>query len=82
MHVVSWWRASAGLDFSLEISEVGEEQTVEAPADAQPIEDLAGELGGLGAIPGGGAGGGVGELDPQCIQDAAGDPDAIQACLE
>ena len=82
---------SAGLDFSLEISEVGEEQTVEAPADAQPIEDLAGQLGGLGAIPGGvpspeipggGAGGGVGELDPQCIQDAAGDPDAIQACLE
>ncbi|MDX6585958.1 MAG: hypothetical protein QOI31_431 [Solirubrobacterales bacterium] len=77
---------SASLGFSLEISEVGEEQTIEAPADAQPIEDLAGELGGLGLIPGGGEipeiDGGGSSVDPDCISDAAGNPDEIQKCLE
>jgi len=81
---------SAGISFSVEISEVGEEQTIEAPADAKPINDLAGDLG--GAIPGlpggdvpeieGGGGAGLEGVDPQCIQEAAGDPDAIQECLE
>ena len=87
---------SASLGFSLELSDVGEEQTFEVPDDPQPIEDLAGELGGLGAIPGGtelpglgdsggdsgGGGGGGGGIDSDCIADAAGDPDAIQDCLE
>ncbi len=83
---------SASLGFSLELADVGEEQTFEAPDDPQPIRDLAKEFGGLGAIPGGselpglgsGSAGGTGggSLDPDCIQEAAGDPDAIQACLE
>ena len=84
---------SAAIGFSLELSEVGEEQTFEAPADPQPIEDLASEFGGLipggSAIPevpdsgsGGSGGGGVGNVDPDCISEAAGDPDAIQECLE
>lgn len=78
---------SASLGFSLELSDVGEEQTIEAPADALPIDDLAGELGGLGVIPGGGAEvpgieGVPDGVDPDCISDAAGDPDAIQECLE
>lgn len=88
---------SASIGFSLEISEVGEEQTFEAPSDPQPIEDLAGEFGLPGgipgaALPGGGEtdipggtspGGGVpGAPDPQCIADAAGDPAEIQKCLE
>ena len=81
---------SAGISFSVEIADVGEEQTIEAPADAKPIDDLAGDLGGaIPGLPGAGAeipevGGGAGleGVDPQCIQDAAGDPDAIQACLE
>ena len=84
---------SASLGFSLEISDVGSEQTVEAPADAQPIEDLAGELGGTvpGAdgglgLPGGDSelptGPGAGNLDPECISEAAGDPAEIQKCLE
>jgi hypothetical protein len=87
---------SASLSFSMEISDVGEDQTIDAPDDAQPIEDLAGELGipglpgaggGLG-FPGGdselpGAGGpGGGNLDPDCIAEAAGDPAEIQKCLE
>ncbi len=83
---------SASLGFSLELADVGEEQTFEVPDDPQPIRDLAKEFGGLGAIPGGselpglgsGSAGGTGggSLDPDCIQEAAGDPDAIQACLE
>jgi len=86
---------SASLGFSLELSEVGEEQTFEVPDDPQPIEDLAGEFGLPGGIPGaglpgagaelpGGSGGGSlpGAPDPDCIADAAGDPAAIQKCLE
>ncbi|MDQ3729999.1 MAG: hypothetical protein M3355_10465 [Actinomycetota bacterium] len=82
---------SAALSFSLEISDVGSDQTIEAPDDPQPIEDLAGEFG--AAIPGAGlglpggdselpAGPGGGTLDPDCITEAAGDPAAIQKCLE
>ncbi len=77
---------SASLGFSLELSDVGEEQTIEAPADPQPIEDIAGDLGGLGLVPGGSAVPGIegvpDGVDPDCISDAAGDPDAIQECLE
>ena len=80
---------SAGISFSVEIADVGEEQTIEAPADAKPINDLAGDLGGaIPGLPGGdvpeidGGGAGLEDVDPQCIQDAAGDPDAIQECLE
>jgi len=78
---------SAGISFSVEISEVGEEQTIEAPADPKSIDDLAGDLGGV-AIPGLSPsdtdieGSGLEEIDQQCIQDAAGDPDALQKCLE
>jgi hypothetical protein len=83
---------SASVGFNLELSDVGDEQTFEAPDDPQPIEDLAQQFGGLGAIPGGGAlpgldsgsagGGGTDSLDPECIQNAAGDPGEIQKCLE
>ena len=79
---------SAALGFSLELSDVGEEQSFEAPDNPKPIEDLVGGAGGIGSLPGlgaaagGGGGGGGASLDPDCIQEAAGDPDAIQACLE
>ena len=72
---------SAGVDsvdvsFSVEISDVGSEQTIEAPSDAKPLDELSGALGGLGlpgvggtgltpggtGIPGAGAGGGA--VDP------------------
>jgi hypothetical protein len=81
---------SASLGFSLELSDVGSEQTFEVPDDPKPIEDIAGELGGLGLVPGAGevpglgasgGGGGTGDIDPDCIANAAGDPDEIQKCL-
>lgn len=41
--------ASGGtFEFSLDLAEVGEEQTIEAPADARPLSELQGQLGGLG----------------------------------
>ena len=82
---------SASVDFSIEIADVGEEQTIEAPEDAKPIEDLASEFGipgipgagGVPELPGGGTGGGAaGDVDTDCIADAAGDPAEIQKCLE
>jgi len=53
---------SASIGFSLEISEAGEEQTFEEPSDPQPIEDLAGEFGLPGGIPGATLPGGGAEL--------------------
>jgi hypothetical protein len=57
---------SVDVHFSLRLSEVNEEQTIEAPTDARPIEDLLGQLGvdtgqldDLGALGGGGLGGGL-----------------------
>ena len=81
---------SASIGFSFELSDVGEEQTFEAPSDAKPIEDLASEFGLPGGIPGTGipggpelpGGGAAGTPDPDCIAEAAGDPDAITKCLE
>jgi len=57
---------SVDLGFSIGISAVNEEQTIEGPSDAQPIEDLLGQfgIGGIGGLEGlGGAGdlGGLGD---------------------
>ena len=58
---------SIDIDFGFEIGDINEEQTIEAPSDAQPLDELLGasglDLGGLGGastpeIPG--AGGGAG----------------------
>jgi hypothetical protein len=41
--------ASGGkLEFSLDLAEVNEEQTIEAPANPKPLSELQGSLGGLG----------------------------------
>ena len=40
------------LRFSVELSDVNGDQSVEAPADSRPIEDLTTQLGGLGALGG------------------------------
>lgn len=51
---------SINVDFAVEIAEMNEEQTIEAPADAKPIDELVGGLGGLGGLPGGLDTGGLG----------------------
>ena len=62
--------ASGGtFEFSLDLAEVGEEQTIEAPADAKPLSELQGALGGLG-------GGGATAPDP----GASGDSGSGESC--
>jgi hypothetical protein len=68
------------VSFSLRIGAINEDQTIEAPSNAQPIDELLkqlgvspGDLGGLGGLGGstGGGGGGNGDAYLQCIQQAA-----------
>lgn len=82
---------SASIAFSFEISDVGSEQSFEAPADPQPIEGLAEQfgasipgLGATGALPGSGSGSGSGPattIDPDCIAEAQTSAE-IEKCLE
>ncbi len=58
--------ASGGtFEFSLDLAEVGEDQTIEAPANPKPLSELQGSLGGLGGggttAPDPGASGGSGD---------------------
>jgi hypothetical protein len=77
---------TATLDLSLEISDVGAEQTFTAPENPKSIDDLAQQFGGLGAIPGATptvpGGSGTGSIDPDCIANAQGDANEIEKCLQ
>ena len=50
---------SLNLDFSLTLSELNEDQTIEAPKDAKPLNELLQQFG-AGALLGGGSGAGAG----------------------
>jgi len=77
------------ISFSVEIDGLNEEQTIEAPSSAKPIDELLSDvgidpstLGGLGATglgSSGGSGSGSGNSFEQCIQQAS-TPDEINAC--
>ena len=74
----------------MRLGAVNEDQEIEAPSDARPIEDLLAQLGvdpaalgglgalggGLGTTPGGGGGGGGGAAAP-----GGGDTDAYLDCV-
>jgi hypothetical protein len=55
---------SVDLSFSVELSDVNEDQTIEAPSGAKPIDELLQQFGGLGGLGGLGAlgGGDLGDL--------------------
>jgi hypothetical protein len=78
---------SVDFGLSVGISDVNESQTIEAPADAQPIEDLLGQFGvsGLGPLGGleglGGTGGGSG-LEGLEGAGGGGNSDAYLQCIE
>jgi len=85
------------IDFGISatLSGVNEDQTIEAPEGAKPIEDLLGQFGlsGLGPLSGGlggtsdlgggstGLGGSSADYQ-QCIQDAGTDAEAAAKCLD
>ena len=80
---------SVDVGFSVEIADLNQEQTIDAPTDAKPLSDLVGgaDLGALGGVPGLGAGGGSGGSGGsgsgdeylQCLNQAT-TPDEITAC--
>lgn len=78
---------SVEVGFSLRIAGVNEEQTIEAPSDAQPIEELLSQfgidpsaLGGLGALGGGLGGLGAGAAPP-AAGGGGGASDAYLECI-
>jgi hypothetical protein len=75
----------------LTLTDVNEEQDIDAPSDTKPITDLMPKLGGLfGAVSGAGLGGNpaaaggassaVSEAYVQCVNDAKGDAAKLNAC--
>jgi hypothetical protein len=48
---------SGTLSFSIEFADVGKPQTITAPASSKPLSELTSQLGGLGSVLGGAAGG-------------------------
>jgi hypothetical protein len=48
---------SGTLSFSIDFNDVGQPQTITAPANAKPLSDLTSQLGGLGGVLGGATGG-------------------------
>ena len=87
---------SGDLRFDMTLGAVNEDQAIEAPADAQPIEQLAqrfgGQVPGLGGAQGGAQGGQSGGTQApsgaqsseylQCVQEAGEDIVKLQACAD
>ncbi len=75
----------ADIDFDISLTDIGEDQTVEAPSDTKPLNDLLGQLGGLGGL--GALGGGSSGSSGSGSSGASGgvDQDAAQKytqCIE
>ena len=77
--------------FDLQLQEVNEDQTIEAPDDAKSFDELLGQLEGLGLGQLGSLGaavGGGGSATPNvdeysdCVQQAGGDNDKVRKCAD
>lgn len=87
---------SGQLALEITIADLGEDQEIEAPEGARPLDELLGQFG--GQLPGGGApeggvapeegaapegeGGGAATEYDRCLEQAGGDVGAIQECAE
>ena len=77
------------LRFDLQLLAVNEDQSIEAPGNARPFEELLEQveglgldgLGGLGGA-GGGAAPGIVEEYSKCVQQAGGDNDKVRKCAD
>ena len=83
-------RRTVDVRFDLQLQEVNEDQTIEAPDDAKSFEELLTQLegfglGDLGAL-GGGAGGGGEQPNvdeyADCVAQAAGDNEKVRKCAD
>ena len=78
------------LSFSIEFTNVGQPQSISAPANAKPISELTSKLGSLGSALGGASGSGTSSAAPgadaltkyaQCLQKAnSSKPAELAAC--
>jgi len=73
---------SGQLALEVTIADLGEDQEIEPPEGARPLEELLGQLGGRQPPGEGGSSGGVGPEYEQCLEQAGGDVGAIQECAE
>jgi hypothetical protein len=83
---------SATVKLDLQLTGVNEDQTVEAPANPKPFDQLLSQLGGLGGLAGGSSGSGSGssggassqnlEKYSKCIEDAGNDATKAQKCAD
>jgi hypothetical protein len=85
--------SGANVDFSVSIGAVNEPQTIEAPTDAKPLDDLLDEVGASGLPLGGLGGGAIPGLGDEGLPDlgggtggdggtGGGSPDAYLNCIE
>lgn len=79
---------SIALEFSMRLGGVNEDQTIDAPSNAQPIDELLGQfgvdpsaLGGLGALGGTGSPSTPAPVAPGGGGGSAGDPNAYLDCI-
>jgi hypothetical protein len=81
------------ITFDLQLLDVNEDQSIEAPSGAKPFDELVAQLEGLGlgnlGLGGGGGSGGSGGADQQnlerysqCIQEAAGNSEEVRKCAD
>jgi hypothetical protein len=78
---------SIDLDFSVELDELNEPQTIEEPTSTRPLSELLGQLQGLlggGGLGGGGDEGAAPNIDEytQCLEDAGSDVEKAQQCAD
>ena len=66
------------VSLSIEFSNVGQPQTISAPANSQPLSNLTSQLGGLSGIVGGAAAGATGGTSGSSGSSGAGSSDALQ----
>lgn len=87
--------SSAQVAFSVELDDLNEPQTIEAPASSRPLNELLGQVQGLlggalggssglgsGGLGSSGSGGSSEQVDKyaECLQEAGGDAAKMQAC--
>ena len=79
------WVASGNLAFDLTIADLNEKQTIKAPQNAKPFDDLVAQLqgvtGGASGSGGGGSTGGGSKYD-QCVAGAGTDVAKLQQCAD
>ncbi len=85
--------SKADIDFDISLTDIGEDQSVQAPSNTKPLNDLLGSLGGLGGLgalggsssgSSGSSGSGTSSANAdkytQCVKDAGSDTSKLQDC--